>query len=69
MRSRLMLLTGDLCALGGKRVALAEGSGVFAEFGEGIEGASPEDSALLERGKHGAYEGEGEDQGAQSGQE
>lgn len=54
-----MLLMGDLCALGGERVALAEGSGVFAEFGEGIEGASPKDSFLPERGKHGAYEDQG----------
>jgi hypothetical protein len=30
------------------------GGGVFAELGEGVEGASPADSSLLERDEHGA---------------
>ena len=45
-------------------VTLEEGGDVFAEFGEGVEGAAPEDTALLERDEHGAEEREGEDQSA-----
>lgn len=37
-----------------------ERGGVFVEFVEGVEGASPDDAALFDRDEHGAQEGEDE---------
>ena len=37
-------------------VWLAEGAYVFAEFGEGVEGAAPGDASVAEGGEHGAEE-------------
>ena len=51
------------------RYCLEERSGVFAEFGEGVEGAAPDDAALLKGDEHGAQEGEDEDQGAEGKEE
>jgi hypothetical protein len=54
-----------LCFIGG----LEERASVFAEFGEGVEGAAPDDAALLERDEHRTEEREGEDQGAEGKEE
>ena len=44
---------------------LEEGGCVFAEFGEGVEGAAPRDAVMFEGDKHGAQEGEDKDEGAE----
>ena len=46
-----------------------ERRGIFAEFGEGVKGAAPDDAALFERDEHGAKQGESEDNGAEGKEE
>src|ERR1700678_2117652 len=51
------------------RGGLEERGGVLAELGEGVEGASPADSSLMERDEHRTEQREDEDQGAEGKEE
>ncbi len=54
---------GDILEKDGRATCLPPGVSVFAEFGEGVEGASPGDAPVAEGDDHGAEEGVGEEEG------